>query len=116
MLDFYTRKMPKATKSHKCSLCGGEIHKGEIYHRYSGKYDGDFFDDSLHLTCQNIISKYCEENNDNEYDESSIQDWLHDKHCFDCKHHEDNDNDCDAINMLLCPIIRSQYEKKRKNK
>lgn len=109
MLEFYTSRFPKAKKEHECGLCGMIIRKGEKYHRYSGKYDGYMFDDMLHLSCQNIIDAYCNENNDSEYDEWSIRDWLHDKYCHGCKAFEDDV--CDVIE-LSCPLIRKHYEEK----
>ena len=112
MLDFYNSKYVKAKKCHICDLCGGLIQKGEVYHRYAGKYDGDFFDDKFHKDCQKIISQYCEENNESEYDNDSIQDWLHDKYCHECKHDEYNGGDCEEVNLLLCPIIRKHYEER----
>lgn len=33
----------KARKVHKCNECGRVIEKGEIYERYAGICDGDFF-------------------------------------------------------------------------
>ena len=107
MLDFYNSTKPKARKEYKCDLCGQIIHKGEVYHRYSGKYDGEFFDDKYHLTCQRIINAYCDEMNDREYDNDSIQEWLHDKYCYDCKDNEDEI--CDYME-LSCPLIRKNYE------
>lgn len=109
MLDFYTSTFPKARKEHVCDLCGGIIGKGEVYHRYSGKYDGEMFDDKYHLVCQNIISAYCEKTGDNEYDNDYICDWLRDEHCLECSKY--NNDECDSL-LLSCPIIREHYQKK----
>lgn len=108
MLDFYTSKYPKARKNYKCDLCGGIIQCGEIYHRFSGKYDGQMFDDKYHTDCQDIINAYCQEEGENEYTNDSIYDWLHDKYCLDCKHHEDDD--C-VESVLSCPHIKSIMKK-----
>lgn len=105
MLEFYNFKEPKAKKEYRCDLCGQTIHKGEKYHRYSGKYDGQMFDEKYHLSCQNIIQAYCNAMDEREYNEDSIQDWLHDTHCHDCKQHDD----CTHIE-LWCPLIRKHYE------
>ena len=110
MLEFYTSTYPKARKEYKCDLCGGTIHKGEKYSRYSGKYDGDMFDYKYDLICQNIINSYCEESQDSEYSNDYIQEWLYDKYCYDCKLGVDEDNNCTFIE-LGCPFIRQYYEK-----
>ena len=109
MIEFYKSTCPKARKDHKCDLCGGTIHIGEKYHRYSGKYDGDMFDEKYHLICQNIINSYCDETGDWEYNNDCIQDWLRDKYCYDCKHGADEDDDCTYLE-LSCPLIRNHYE------
>ena len=44
MLEFWNIKHPKARKEHTCDMCGLKILPGQIYERYSGKYDGDLFD------------------------------------------------------------------------
>ncbi|MBQ8218367.1 MAG: hypothetical protein IJZ79_03585 [Bacilli bacterium] len=111
-MEFYNSRHVVARKDYKCDLCGGLISKGEKYQRVAGKYDGEFFDDKFHLTCQNIINTYCHENNDHEYCEDYIVDWLHDKHCYDCENYEDNE--CE-VNILLCSKIRSCYEIKSSN-
>lgn len=107
MLDFYTITEPKARKNHTCDLCCRTIHKGEVYHRYSGKYNGDMFDSKYHLHCRNIIKAYCEAMGDPEYDEESISDWLHDIHCIPCEHYENDD--CTNIEFS-CPYILRHYE------
>ena len=108
MLEFFNSKHPQARKEYKCDLCNQKIKVGEKYHRYSGKYDGDMFDDKYHLTCQRIINAYCEKMNDNEYDEYCICDWLQDEYCLDCRCYEEDN--C-TFYPLTCPKIRQHYEK-----
>lgn len=108
MMEFYNSRIVTARKDHKCDLCNGLIRKNEKYHRYAGKYDGDFFDNKYHLTCQNIINAFCDDTGDNEYSEDYIADWLHDKYCTDC---DDYESDSCNPNILLCPKIRSHYRK-----
>lgn len=108
MLEFYNSTYPKAKKEYKCDLCDQKIKVGEKYHRYSGKYDGDMFDNKYHLTCQKIINAYCEKMNDNEYDEDGICDWLHDEYCIDCRCYEEDN--C-TFYPLYCPKIRKHFEK-----
>lgn len=84
MLDFETIKTPVAAKQHKCSLCGGNIEKGEKYVYHAGKYDGYFFTEYLHMDCQDVISEYCSEV-DFEYNEDDIAEWWRDEKCHNCK-------------------------------
>ena len=109
MLEFWNTTQPKAKKDYQCDLCNQKIHKGEKYNRYSGKYNGQMFDDKYHLACQRIIKAYCDAMDDREYDEDSIQEWLYDTHCLDCKHYENDD--CTFLE-LCCPHIRKHYESK----
>ena len=109
MLEFYNSTQPKARKEYKCDLCDQTIHKGEIYNRHSGKYNGDMFDDKYHLTCKNIIDAYCDAQGEGEYNNDSIQEWLHDTHCLDCEHYE---NDVCTFTELCCPFIQKHYGSK----
>lgn len=107
MLDFYNIKTPKARKEHKCDLCEGTIQKGETYCRFSGKYDGDMFDDKYHLVCREIINTYCEKTNNNEYHNDYIYDWLRDEYCLDCPHYNEDCEEC----ALSCSRIKKIFEK-----
>lgn len=105
MLEFYTDIIHTARKEHRCEFCNQKILAGEKYHRQSGKYEGEFFDRCLHMTCDNMISKYCEE--ENEYADISydgVIDWLRDKHCYDCSEEEE----C-SISMFECKKITNNY-------
>lgn len=109
MLEFYNTRYPKAMKQHKCEFCGKIIEKGERYFYYAGKYDGRFFTTKYCLICEKITSEYCSEI-DNEYDEDEVREWLHDKHCHDCKHGGRFDDDCEHAETQ-CPAVREIYEK-----
>lgn len=100
MLEFYNDAVHKARKEHKCEMCHRIINPGEKYHRQSGKYDGDFFDRKLHNTCNNILSAYLSEIEENEFDYSDIYDWLRESYCFGCTEKED----C-KIGTLKCEKI-----------
>lgn len=108
MLEFGNSTYPKARKDYSCDLCGHLIKKGEVYHRWSGKYDGDMFDCKYHVTCQRIIDAYCSAVNDNEYNEDCIYDWLHDEYCLDCRCYEEDN--C-TFYPLYCPKIMKHFEK-----
>ena len=108
MLEFYSNKFHISRKEHKCDLCGKIIHIGEKYNRYSGKYDGDMFDDCYRMTCRNIIDAFNDANGYDEYNIDWINDWLHDTYCLDCEHYENDE--CEYTNCS-CPIIRSHFEK-----
>lgn len=114
MLEFSSSTYPKARKEYKCDLCGEVIHKGEVYHRWSGKYDGDMFDNKYHPLCQRIINAYCEAVDEREYNHGSICDWLRDTYCIDCEHYDYENGECDAF-PLSCPLIRKHFEKEGKN-
>ena len=103
-MEFYTDRIVKARKVHKCELCGQNIKVGEKYHRQSGKYEGEFFDRCHHMTCDKIIASYCSENNENEYDDDHIIDWLGNIYCYDCEKEED----CE-IEILQCEHIRINF-------
>jgi hypothetical protein len=42
---------PVARKPHRCIWCGEEITKGVKHFHYTGKFDGDFQSNRLHLEC-----------------------------------------------------------------
>ena len=104
-MEFYTDNVYKARKVHKCDLCNQEIIIGEKYHRQSGKYEGDFFDRCIHEHCNNIITAFCKENKENEYDEWSIKDWLSDLYCYGCEKKEE----CE-VNILQCDLILEHFK------
>jgi len=83
MLEFDTKKTPKARKEYKCDLCNGSIAIGERYVRRCGKLDGSMFDDKYHTSCDGVIDAYCQDNDTYEYDEWDIQDWIVGCLCYD---------------------------------
>ena len=84
MMDFSRSSTHVAKKLHKCFLCGGEITAGEKYERYSGKYDGEFFDQCFHENCIAILDKFCRDQQDEEYQQDWVADWLYERVCYDC--------------------------------
>ena len=62
MCEFHeTRFVRTAKKEHVCYLCGQKIEKGESYHLYVGKYDGDFYSLKLHSECHRMVDAYYRE-------------------------------------------------------
>ena len=41
--EFSDLAWPKARKEHRCGECARTILKGEVYNRWSGKFDGELF-------------------------------------------------------------------------
>lgn len=107
-LEFFTTREMKSRKQRKCSLCGEIIEVGERYARYSGKYEGEFFDEKYHIGCYNLIGEYCQHTGGNEYDDWCVSDWIAENVCADCpKHHDDtcteNSFRCQKVlNTLNC--------------
>lgn len=85
MMDFYNAKIQTARKTHKCEMCGQDIKPGEQYSYESGMWDGDFFVRKLHIGCNNILSEYCREI-DNEFDYDSITEYWMEHYCANCEH------------------------------
>ena len=87
MMDFSRSSKHIAKKPNKCFLCGGEIAAGEKYERYSGKYDGEFFDQCFHEDCIAILDKFG-------------RDWLYERVCYDCQKKE-----CCEENVFRCKNV-----------
>jgi hypothetical protein len=49
--EFADDRVVAAKKQHRCSECGAIIIAGEKYHRHSGKFDGNFFVETLCRRC-----------------------------------------------------------------
>jgi len=103
-MEFYSDGIHKARKEHKCIICNQIIAVGEKYHRQSGKYEGDFFDRCLHMTCNKMMDGYCEQDADNEFTVDGIYDWLREIYCYDC----DKDDDCE-VDIFRCEKIVSNF-------
>ena len=115
MLEFLTMTQPKARKQHKCYLCNYPIVYGERYVRFSGKYDGEFFDNCYHAECDELIDSYCDDVMDSEWDHDAIIDWLSDRYCRECQHGTNQDDDC-TVATLLCGRIRAKFREGRRRK
>lgn len=114
MLEFSSHSYPVARKEHRCDLCCSEIKVGEEYSRFSGMYEGRFFDHKHHLLCERIISQYCDHVGDNEYDNDNVIDWVTEIVCGDCEHshYDDGADDCSFSNMFVCPKVIERFAEK----
>ena len=77
MSDFHTSKTVLAKKEHKCVYCSKPIAKGELYQKWSGRYDGAFYSEQGHLDCVGKVGKMCGVCQSNQYyDECSLNDQI----------------------------------------
>ena len=90
MSDFNTATQRKARKDHVCVLCATKILKGQSYIDETGVWEGDFFNHKLHKNCYDHITLYCSENGETEYSFDEVNDWMHEKYCFNCCHYDDS--------------------------
>lgn len=102
-MDFSRRSKHIAKKPHKCFLCGSEIAAGEKYERYSGRYDGEFFDQCFHGDCITILDEFCRDQQDEEYQQVWVADWLRGRVCDDCQKKES----CEE-NVFRCKDVLSR--------
>lgn len=58
MPEFHEVRWPKARKDHRCEDCNEVIPKGIVYQRYSGKFDGEFYDIITCSICSEIRSAF----------------------------------------------------------
>ena len=85
MNEFQTRREVKRSRvQHKCALCAEVIPQGSPYSRVSGKFDGEFFDNCFHASCEQLIANYCLAGGDDWYTNDFIYDWLSD-YCRECE-------------------------------
>ena len=49
--DVFRDSDPIARKEHICRWCGEKILIGEKYHRYCGRFEGEWQDTKMHLEC-----------------------------------------------------------------
>ena len=106
MLEFWTLKnIKKAKKNHKCDLCELEIHTGEPYTRYSGKYDGEIFDNCYCKVCYEILNRFMYDSDDSEYDNDWVIDYAWEYICEEICGAKGKD-DCTVNGCLRCEKLR----------
>jgi hypothetical protein len=54
-------------KPHRCSWCGEQIPVGELYTRWSGRYEGQMFTCKCHVECQKAMQLWQEQTGETEY-------------------------------------------------
>lgn len=108
MLEFYSQEERIARKEHRCSLCNGTISIAEKYIRYAGRYDGIYFDDKYHVTCQAVINEYCGRNGEDTYDYEEISNWLDGEVCCNLCDIETRD-EC-FYSAMTCPKVLKYLE------
>jgi len=111
MTEFQAQRTLTARKPHKCFLCGADISTGEKYVRYSGKYDGDFFDQCFHTDCIYLLDKFCREQQDEEYSPDWVADWISDRVCYSCGEKEDCEENCFRCEKVLEQIAGPKEDK-----
>ena len=57
-MSFWNSRHLEARKEHKCIYCGKLIIPGEMYHRETGTFEGDFNDYCLCELCRPVAMKY----------------------------------------------------------
>lgn len=63
MSDFCIHTERKARKFHRCVECRGTISKGEIYHYYSGAWEGSGFSVKRCPECDMLYHQYIAKSN-----------------------------------------------------
>jgi len=105
MLEFWNVRQIKASrKPGKCFLCRGTIELGDPYTRYSGKYEGEFFDNKFHIECFDLVNNYCFDENEDEWDHDAVSDWITDTACRGCENYDDGD--CERNNYRCDLALR----------
>lgn len=89
MIECSTFTLPKARKEHKCDLCRRTIPMGTKYVRFSGKFNGDYFDYKYHTECDTIINEYCTTSGETEWNDWVIFNWLQCVLCDNCDERDD---------------------------
>jgi len=118
MVEFAEVRHPVAKKKHKCEICGKVIEVGEKYHRYSGKYEGEFYDCKYCTDCDDRIKAYLDGIDECEFDEDGVNYFLQEEFCHKCNHGcwtEDCLDDCEE-SVWHCPIITEKIKAEQSNK
>lgn len=105
MDDFTNDTIRRTKKPHICALCENKIEIGEYYHRQRGKLDGKFFDNCLHISCNNIIEAFCDETGYLDFYPGWVRTWLEDLYCDNCEYNIG----CDVGDVFQCELIKNKF-------
>lgn len=100
MSDLVNIEFPKARKTYTCDLCDGEITPGTKYMAQSGKVGGEFIKLHYHLTCWGILKAFFAQNQEEDWDENTILQFVKDTVCSGCDEHKSciyPPFDCDQV-------------------
>ena len=116
-MDCYNQTYRTARKVHYCEFCGKQIEKGEKYCYESWKDGGEFWKRKLCLSCDKILTQFCEEHSYGEFDWDWVSEWLSDKYCYSCIHGTQEEDDCEYgyLKIPNCPIIRKDFETEKQD-
>lgn len=93
-------------------MCGKDIVPGERYTYSVGKWCGEFQQQYLHETCENIILAYASYYNEYEWSDYEVAEFLRELECYDCEKYKNDECVIDerTETVFHCPIIRKKYE------
>jgi len=86
-LEFYTERIHKAKKEHKCEGCNEIIPIGETYNKQTGKFEHEFFERNLHLKCANTLAEMLDDNRECEFTWEDVPEWWMERKCPKCKNY-----------------------------
>jgi len=110
MSDFIDSKKVRARKEHKCHLCSTKIEKKEFYIMHSGRWEGEWFNNRLHETCDEHIRDYLNHHEETEYTPEFVEEYLFEKYCTECPFlNEDDECELDK-NIFRCDDILQKME------
>lgn len=106
-MEFYSESCHQSRKERTCECCGKKIHIGDYYSNQRGKWEGEFFQRDLCLTCEKAISAFCS-NVDSEFDYDEIREYTIERVCENCgKHYNDT---CEEECTMWCPKVIKFWE------
>lgn len=109
MSDFVNSKRVRARKEYKCFLCSTKIEKKEYHIVHDGRWEGEWFKNRLHETCDEYISDYINDSGDPEYTPEWIEEYLFEKYCLDCEFLDEEDDCSLGKNIFRCDDIIQIY-------
>lgn len=88
--EFRREETPRARKDHACDLCHEKIQKCERYTHMVWSESGDVFDDKYHTGCWDLVCRYLETlDYDDYYNSADVIDSMREQVCCDCVHKPD---------------------------